>query len=120
MENSLSAEGASCKRHRTDPVFTNVKVKGHYDFIATVCERVKRKWTNAIKTQGNAEKGVVIDVLKDMMNFILDAISLIVHEQINIVPYFFVLHKNTLISLRNAKMKVSKTQKITNNKTFYG
>ena len=75
----FSSEGASWKRQRklTAPAFTNHKVKGHYDFISTSCERLRNKWTTLIQKQTKPEEGIVIDVLSEMMNFTLDIISLI-------------------------------------------
>ena len=75
----FSSEGSDWKRQRklTAPAFTSVKVKGHYETITLVCNRLKNKWLNAINNQKNPEEGIVIDVLPDMMSFTLDIISII-------------------------------------------
>ena len=75
----FTAEGDHWKRQRklTAPAFTPIKVRGHYEAITMITSRLHNKWQKKLNEKKNPDKGVVINILPELMSFTLDIISLI-------------------------------------------
>jgi len=80
IKGTFSAEGEDWKRNRrlTAPAFSTIQVKGHYEAIELICNRLRLKWLSKIsENDPSGKEGVLIDVLPDLMLFTLDVISFI-------------------------------------------